>query len=239
MDFLRGPAAQARALYILGDLFEAWIGDDDPSALSDEVAAELRALSDAGVETFFVCGNRDFLLGDDYCRRAGMQRLEEPVFLSGSSLSIALLHGDRLCTDDHDYQRFRARVRDPRWQARILSRPLWWRRILARAARSISRRRNRANRSEIMDVSPQAVVEEFRQQQVQRLIHGHTHRPAVHRLEIDGRSVARIVLGDWHEDRASVARLTDDKIELLALACDGAGQINLSLVDSLSHSVTL
>jgi UDP-2,3-diacylglucosamine hydrolase len=234
---LRGPATRARALYVLGDLFEAWIGDDDSSALAGEVATELRSLSAAGVESFFLCGNRDFLLGDDYCKRAGMQRLKEPVFLSGSALSIALLHGDRLCTDDHDYQRFRARVRDPRWQSRILSRPLWWRRILARLARTISRRRSRAKQHEIMDVNQQAVADEFRQNQVQRLIHGHTHRPAIHRLEIDGRTVARIVLGDWHEDRGSAARLAGDKIELLEIAYDRDGQLNLNPVASQAHSV--
>lgn len=239
LDFLRGPARRARALYILGDLFEVWIGDDGADDLADGVAGDLRELAESGVEVYFLCGNRDFLVGDDYCARAGMQRLQEPVILPDTFPATALLHGDSLCTDDQAYQRFRNRVRDPSWQARTLSRPLWWRRLLARIARSISRRRNRGQPSHILDVNPEAVADSFRRLGVDRLIHGHTHRPAIHRLELDGRVVSRIVLGDWHPGRGSAVRIDPDSsgLELLQIGYNPAGQIHLQMIgeDHASH----
>ncbi|WP_338063052.1 UDP-2,3-diacylglucosamine diphosphatase [Wenzhouxiangella limi] len=231
IDFLRGPVRRCRALYILGDLFEVWIGDDGAGALASEVATELREVAASGVEVYFLCGNRDFLLGDDYCRLAGMRRLEEPVMLPGASPATAMLHGDSLCTDDHDYQRFRARVRDPAWQARALSRPLWWRRLLARLARRISAYRNRGKPDRIMDVNAETVTETFRQLGARRLIHGHTHRPAIHRGHIDQQPVARIVLGDWHGGRGSAVRVDPDGVSLLELGYGAAGEIELSIRD--------
>lgn len=196
------------------------------------MAKELREAAESGVDVYFLCGNRDFLLGEDYCRQAGMQRLQEPVILPGASPATALLHGDSLCTDDHDYQRFRARVRDPAWQARTLSRPLWWRRLLARIARSISQRRNRSKPVRIMDVNPDAVADCFRRLGVERVIHGHTHRPAIHRSRLDGKPVTRIVLGDWQPERGSAVRLGDDGlIELLAIRADPAHGIRTDTVD--------
>lgn len=203
------------------------------------MAEQLRALRESGTDVFFLCGNRDFLLGDDYCRRAGMVRLEEPVILAEAAPSTALLHGDSLCTDDHAYQRFRARVRDPAWQARALSRPLWWRRILARVARTISRRRNRGKPDRIMDVNAAAVADSFRRLGVERLIHGHTHRPAIHRLQVDDRAVARVVLGDWHADRGSLVRLAADEIELLEIERDAAGDVILRRIDRQPEPIAL
>ncbi len=204
------------------------MGDDGADALAGRVAGGLRDLADHGVQIFFVHGNRDFLVGDAYCQRAGMQLVDEPVLLTDCEPATALLHGDTLCTDDVDYQRFRTKVRDPDWQARILSRPLWWRRLLARIARAISRSRNRGKSDEIMDVNSDAVQQCFRDLGIRRLIHGHTHRPGVHQLEIDGQPCERIVLGDWHGERGSVVRVDEDGVDLLLLTRRPDGQIELT-----------
>ena len=193
-----------------------------------KVADGLRQLADHGPEIYFIHGNRDFLLGPAYCERAGMRLLQEPVALPGVEPRSALLHGDILCTDDHDYQRFRARVRNPDWQARILSRPLWWRRLLGRLARAISRRRNRGKSPAIMDVNAHAVSQCFQDLGIQRLIHGHTHRPAVHRLKVNDLDCQRIVLGDWHGERGSVVRVDGDGVDLLLLTRRPDGQIELT-----------
>ena len=184
-------------------------------------------MSESGTTIHFLPGNRDFLLGEDYCRSAGMQLLNEPVLLDDSATRTALIHGDSLCTDDADYQRFRRRVRDPDWQARILSRPLWWRHLLARVARTVSKRRNRGKAPEIMDVSEAAVRQCFRDLGIQRLIHGHTHRPAVHRLEIESGLGERIVLGDWHGQTGSVVEIHGDQVTLMLLRRDGAGDLEM------------
>ena len=176
---------------------------------------------------YFVRGNRDFLLGPAYCRAAGMQALEEPVFVEGLEPRTALIHGDSLCTDDVEYQRFRRRVRHPAWQARLLSRPLWWRRLLARIARGLSKWRNRGKPAEIMDVNADAVRQCFRKLAIDRLVHGHTHRPGLHQLDIDGRARERIVLGDWHGERGSVVELTDQSARLLVLFRDEHGQVQI------------
>ena len=236
IDFLRGPACRARTLYILGDLFEAWIGDDAADALAERVADALRELADHGVQIFFVHGNRDFLLGEEYCRRAGMRLVHEPVRLSETETATALLHGDILCTDDVDYQRFRNTVRNPAWQARILSRPLWWRRLLGRLARAISRRRNRGKSPDIMDVNPEAVQQCFRDLGIQRLVHGHTHRPAIHRLTVAEQPCERIVLGDWHGERGSVARIEGERAELLVLKRRPDDQIVLEPLSNVTHN---
>ena len=198
-QFLRGEARRAKALYILGDLFESWIGDDEDSSLAREVANELAAVRDANVATWFMHGNRDFLLGADYAGRAGMTLLRDPTVIELDGERTLLMHGDTMCTDDVDYQRFRTLVRDPQWQTQFLSRPLADRRAFAEQARGESRRQTAMKANEIMDVNQDAVVSALREHGVDRLIHGHTHRPAVHRFSVDGRAVERIVLGDWYE----------------------------------------
>lgn len=217
-------------MYILGDLFEVWVGDDGADASALAVANGLRELSQQGSAVFFVHGNRDFLIGPRYGEMAGMQLLGEPVLLATIEPATALLHGDTLCTDDHDYQRFRRKVRDPAWQARMLSRPLWWRRLLARVARTLSRKRNRGKPADIMDVNPQAVARSFRELGIQRLVHGHTHRPGIHRLSIDGKPCERIVLGDWHGESGSVLRMDGDQACLMELRRDGTGAVELVVV---------
>ncbi|MGE3298365.1 MAG: UDP-2,3-diacylglucosamine diphosphatase [Porticoccaceae bacterium] len=215
---LRGPARRAAALYLLGDLFESWIGDDDPDPLAAAVAAELAALSASGVPVYFQHGNRDFLLGRDYARRAGMQLLDEQHRIDLYGVPTVLLHGDTLCSDDHAYQRLRQEWRDAAWQASFLAQTLDQRRAFAARARAESRAHTAAAASAIMDVNTDAVRDCFRQHQATRIIHGHTHRPATHPpQDIDGRACQRIVLGDWHR-AGSVLRVDETSVELLDLA---------------------
>ena len=199
-DWIAGlDAGSTRALYILGDLFEAWVGDDedDPELLT--VPASLRALAERGVPVFTMRGNRDFLLGSGFERASGSRLLEDPARIELQGRSVLLMHGDTLCTDDHDYQAFRARVRDPGWQATMLSRPLEERRRIAAELRAQSERSTAGKRPEIMDVNPEAVAAAFRDHDVDLIIHGHTHRPAIHESVVDGRPRWRIVLGDWYD----------------------------------------
>ncbi|MDX1606830.1 MAG: UDP-2,3-diacylglucosamine diphosphatase [Candidatus Competibacterales bacterium] len=205
VDFLQRRAGTADALYILGDLFEAWIGDDDDDPLGEQVAGALRRLSEAGTPVHFVHGNRDFLLGDDYARRSGMHLLPETRVIDLHGTPTLILHGDTLCTDDADYQAFRAKVRDPEWQRRILALPLEQRRAMASQLREDSRRATRLKPEDITDVNPQAVTAALRTHGVRHMIHGHTHRPAVHRLTVDGDEARRYVLGDWYEQGSVLA----------------------------------
>jgi len=216
--FLDGEARDADALYILGDLFEAWVGDDDPSAAGDVVARKLRALADSGVPVFFIRGNRDFLLGEDYARRAGARILPDPAVVMLHGEPTLVLHGDLLCTDDTAYQQFRAQTRDPRWQSEFLAQPLTTRLAFAERARAASKARygelQASGQSEaITDVTPATVREWFKRYGVRRMIHGHTHRPAMHD-EADG--CKRIVLGDWYE-QGSLLRVDADGARLESL----------------------
>jgi UDP-2,3-diacylglucosamine hydrolase len=215
--FIGGEAREADALYILGDLFEAWVGDDDPSETGALVADTLRALRDAGVPVYFMRGNRDFLLGGDYARRAGMTILPDPAVVMLYGTPALLTHGDLLCTDDTAYQQFRAQTRDPAWQAHFLAQPLPGRLAFAQQARAASKAHQGGLQAEgtmeaITDASPATVEDTFVRYGIDRIIHGHTHRPAVH--ETGGGT--RIVLGDWYE-QGSVLRVTPDSAELSAL----------------------
>ena len=220
-DFIDREACGARALYILGDLFEAWVGDDDPSEVGAFIAGKLHALHEGGVPVFFVRGNRDFLLGDDYARRAGMTILPDPVVVLLDRKPTVLMHGDLLCTDDVAYQSFRTQTRDPAWQAKFLSQPLAARLAFAQQARAASQAhqsglRDAGTMELITDVAPQAVDATFARFGIDTLIHGHTHRPAVHALEVQGKACRRIVLGDWYE-QGSVLRVEDGEMALSAL----------------------
>jgi len=206
-QFARLLATEARAadaLYILGDLFESWIGDDDDAPLAAHVADNLRALHDAGVPVYFMHGNRDFLLGEDYARRAGMVLLPDPTIVDLNGERILLMHGDTLCSDDVEYQKFRTLVRNPEWQQAFLAKPLAERRAFAAVARGESGRHTAMKAAEIMDVNPLAVLAALRTHGVRKLIHGHTHRPATHRLDLDGATAERIVLGDWYEQSSAL-----------------------------------
>jgi UDP-2,3-diacylglucosamine hydrolase len=216
--FVDEEARGADALYILGDLFEAWVGDDDPSEAGAFVASKLRALRDAGVPVRFIRGNRDFLLGDEYARRAGMEILPDPAVVPLYGQPVLLMHGDLLCSDDTAYQAFRAQTRDPRWQAQFLAQPLPARLAFAQQARAASKAHQSGLQSlgameTITDATPATIADTFARYGVDRIIHGHTHRPKVH--EGDGGGT-RIVLGDWYE-QGSVLRVDPDRFELASL----------------------
>lgn len=206
----------ADALYILGDLVEAWIGDDDDAELPARIAAATRAVSDSGIPVYFIAGNRDFLLGEDFARRAGILLLDDGTVHEIEGRRTLLMHGDVLCTDDVAYQAVRQQVRQPQWQAQILGMPLAARRAFAAKAREDSRAHTGSTMETIMDVNAAAVAEVMRAAGVTRLIHGHTHRPAIHRFDLDGHSAERIVLGDWYE-QGSLLRVTGNDIELSGL----------------------
>lgn len=216
LAFLAQEAAHAQALYILGDLFEAWVGDDDADPDKARVCAGLKALTEAGVACFALHGNRDFLLGGGFCARSGCQLLSDPVVAQFDGEDVLLTHGDALCIDDHPYQELRTLVRDPAWQRRFLALPRAHRELLADEARAGSRRHTARTVPNIMDVNAGAVRHAFRATRVQRMIHGHTHRPGVHELEVDGRRAQRIVLGAWYE-QGSYLRAENGRYELIEL----------------------
>lgn len=204
LAFLRRDARQADALYILGDLFEAWIGDDDPNPLHAEIAAALRELSQLGIPCFFIHGNRDFLLGKRFAAASGMQLLPEEQLLKIYGRRILIMHGDTLCTDDEGYQRFRRKVHQRWLQKLFLALPLFIRQRIALKMRVGSKQANSSKATEIMDVNAAAVTQTLRRHQVYCLIHGHTHRPAVHQLIVDGQPAERVVLGAWHNEGSMI-----------------------------------
>lgn len=197
--FLRHRAVQAEALYILGDLFEMWIGDDDPAPLAREVCTALIELRVGGTEVFLQHGNRDFAIGRQFCRETGATLLDEPTLIRVQGQKILLMHGDSLCIDDKAYQRFRRLVRNPMLLALLKRLPLKLRRELAAGGRKQSVAANRNKPEAIMDVNPRAVIETMEVHQAPVLIHGHTHRPGEHRVELSFGSGRRLVLGDWDQ----------------------------------------
>lgn len=215
LRFLRGEAKSADALYILGDLFEAWIGDDDPNPLHREMAAAIHALVDSGVPCYFIHGNRDFLIGKRYARECGMTLLPEEQVLDLYGRKVLIMHGDTLCTDDTGYLAFRAKVHTPWIQKVFLALPLFIRNRIAARMRAGSKAANSSKSMTIMDVNPQAVVRVMEKHDVQWLIHGHTHRPDVHSLIANGQPAHRVVLGAWHTE-GSMVKVTPEGVELIA-----------------------
>ena len=204
LAFLAGPAREADALYILGDLFEAWIGDDDPNPYYAQMKAAIRELSDSGVPVFFMHGNRDFMIGPQFATEAGVTLLDDPHPIELHGENVLLSHGDALCTDDVEYQKVRAMTRNPDWQAMMLSRSIEERIAFAVQAREQSLARGESMTEEIADVNQEAVEETLRDSGADILLHGHTHRPAVHPFHVGDRPVHRIVLGDWYEQGSMV-----------------------------------
>lgn len=198
LDFLRERASRAHALYILGDLFEVWIGDDAIHPAYPPVLSALRELA-ARVPVHVMHGNRDFLMGDAFAQSSGCRLLAEPAVIELNGERTLLMHGDVLCTDDVEYQRFRAHVRRPETQRRFLDMTIEQRIATARQFRDASRERSRYKTEEIMDVNQEAVAATMRAHGVRLFIHGHTHRPAIHDFDLDGREARRLVLGDWYE----------------------------------------
>ena len=199
LEFLSAHAARAETLYILGDLFESWVGDDDRSEAALTVCAALKRLTDHGLPCFVLHGNRDFLLGSGFGERTGCRLLTDPVVAELDGERVLITHGDALCTDDHSYQELRSIVRRSDVQRRFLALPLGARETLANEVRAGSRRHTARTVPTIMDVNAEAVARAFRAAGVRRMIHGHTHRPGVHDLTVDGASAQRIVLGAWYE----------------------------------------
>ena len=199
--FARGPAREAAAIYILGDLFDAWIGDDQrDEPFARAVVQSLRGVSDAGVALHIARGNRDLLLGEDFARATGATLLPEQSIVDLAGTMTLLSHGDELCTDDAAYQRYRTWSRHPRLRRQLLRLPYRVRRRIAAWLRRKSRAATARKPESILDVNPRAVEQAFRDADVARIIHGHTHRPARHASVVDGRPRERLVLADW-EDR--------------------------------------
>ena len=199
MSFTTGIAAQAEALYILGDLFEYWVGDDDDGALGLQTAAALYTLADSGTRVFLMQGNRDVLISATFAARCGATLIADPLLMDLHGTSTLLTHGDALCTDDADYQRFRTYARDPDNQARFLAQPLAARREQMLGMRAQSEASKQQKTETIMDVAPVAVENLLRRHDYPRLIHGHTHRPARHVHQLDGHTCERWVLNDWYQ----------------------------------------
>ncbi len=199
LRFLFNQASKAEALYILGDLFEIWIGDDDDSDFVVHIKEALQRYSASGVPTYFLHGNRDFLVGEQFAEDTGITLLEEITVVDLYDEKVLLAHGDTLCTLDLEYQEFRSQVRSQAWQAQVLSQPLAVRRQMAAELREKSQSMNAMKAEDIMDVTPEEVISLMEAEGVQKMIHGHTHRPNRHRVDLGENTGERVVLGDWGE----------------------------------------
>jgi UDP-2,3-diacylglucosamine hydrolase len=219
-DFLAGPAMHAESLYLLGDIFEYWAGDDDlETPFNADVAAALHRLADAGVKVYWMAGNRDFLAGQGFAQAAGLTLLAEPHVADFKGTRVALVHGDAQCTGDTTYMAFRAQVRDPAWQQQFLAMPLSQRKAIIAGLREGSRSAHAGKPVEIMDVAPPAVAALHDASGADTVIHGHTHRPALHQ---EGRR-RRFVLPDWELD--------DDPVRGGWIAIDADGNITRHALD--------
>ncbi len=201
LRFLQGRAQQAEALYILGDLFEVWVGDDIEDSYSKTIIAALRAASESGLKIHLMHGNRDFAIGQQFATAAGVTLLPDPYNLILPEWSFVLSHGDALCLDDHAYMAYRAKVRDPAWQEKMRAKPRWMRALLGRYIRWRSARRKQDHAYVYADLQAAATEDFLRDHGYCTFIHGHTHQPAKHDHIVDGIHVERWVLSDWHEDR--------------------------------------
>lgn len=214
LRFLKNDAPQAQHLYILGDLFEAWIGDDDDSAFLTNIAEALASLSALGTTIYYIHGNRDFLLGQRFAKKSTMILLPEVDLIDLYGESVVIMHGDTLCTRDIDYQKFRKKSRSWWWQAMIKSLPLFVRKKIAADYRKKSATATAFKSQDIMDVTPDEVVKSLENYHSQLLIHGHTHRPAVHELIANNQQAKRVVLGDWYEQGAWL-KVTPTSMQLM------------------------
>ena len=205
IEFLKTDAMEADDLYILGDLFEAWVGDDDPNAHYHKIKNAIRKVVDKGVPVYFMHGNRDFMIGRQFANETGVEILKDPYPVTMYGQKALLSHGDAMCLDDVQYQRVRTMVRNPDWQASMLAKPLKERLRIAEEARRQSLERTLNLSMNIMDVSEDEVKRVIKEHGVDVLLHGHTHRPDVHTVDLGNRKAKRIVLGDWYQ-QGSVLR---------------------------------
>ena len=208
VDFCSGRAEQAESLYVLGDLFDAWIGDDNDAPPYPEVRAALKQVSDSGTGVFIQHGNRDFLIGETFCAQTGAVMLPEEAVVDLYGTRTLLMHGDTLCTDDLAYQAARRMLRDPAFISDFLAKPLAQRAAIAAQYRKQSGEATSLLPADIMDVNASAVSAAMDRHGVRRLIHGHTHREAWHEFDSDGRTLERIVLGEWHARRGPYLSVT-------------------------------
>lgn len=203
------------ALYILGDFFEVWVGDDYVTPLSKEVAARLKQISDNATPVYFIHGNRDFIIRDKYAKQAGITLLPEQTVINLYGTPTVVLHGDEMCTQDTEYQNFRKKARGWWWPRLMLALPLWYRRSVAKKAREKSKQNQAGKSLEILDVTQEAVLDVFAKHQVKNMIHGHTHRPNVHHYKEQGTELTRTVLGDWYT-QGSYLVVTPDSQKLVS-----------------------
>ena len=214
LSFLKNDAPKAQTLYILGDLFEYWIGDDDKNPFVVEVANALKTVNSLGTNIYFIHGNRDFLLGKRYAKSCGMQLLPETDMIDLYGKPVLIMHGDTLCTRDIAYQAFRKKSRSWWWQAIVKNLPLFVRKNIAENYRKKSASATALKSQEIMDVTETEVISELELHKSQLLIHGHTHRPNIHHIQANNKTAQRIVLGDWYEQGAWL-KVTPNSVELL------------------------
>lgn len=210
LSFLENQAKQAGTVYILGDLFDAWVGDDDNTPPNKKIKAQLRQLTDSGTKVYLQRGNRDFLLGRQFCAETGVSLLADYKVIALNGVKTLLTHGDLLCTDDFPYQAFRKQSHSKEWRQNVLSKPLFIRLVAARWYRFRSHFHKRNKAQYIMDVNQKTVHDLMKKKGCLRLIHGHTHRPAIHNFEIDEKSAQRFVLADWKKDSAQLLRWNKD-----------------------------
>ncbi len=213
MTFMRTEAKNADALYVLGDLFEFWVGDDDKTSFANQIRSEFKNLTDSGVAVFFIQGNRDFLLGERFCKQTGVTLLEDVCTIDLYGTRAVILHGDTLCTDDVDYQKFRKTVHQP-WLQWVFNHIPWFikKKIVAKVQTDI-RDDKKSKPMDIMDVNQNEVEQVMSQYSVDLMIHGHTHRPNTHVFDVDGKSKTRIVLGDWYT-QGSILHVDYNRLEL-------------------------
>ena len=206
ISFLANQAQEASALYILGDLFDAWIGDDDNTPPNKRVKEKIKQLTDSGTQVFLQQGNRDFLIGQQFCKETGITLLDDYAVIDIFGAKTLLTHGDLLCSDDIPYQAFRKKSHTTEWKQNVLSKPLIIRLLAARWYRFRSLLHKRKKSQDIMDVNQQTVIDVLIEHDCLRLIHGHTHRPDIHDLKVNDQSAQRFVLADWKKDSASLLR---------------------------------
>tara|TARA_B000000477_G_scaffold23378_1_gene20096 strand:+ start:207 stop:935 length:729 start_codon:yes stop_codon:yes gene_type:complete len=209
---------QNDSLYILGDLFESWIGDDNVSELSQYISDRLLMLSERNISVAIMHGNRDFLIGEDFCKASSIKLINDPRIIEIDTKKVMLTHGDELCTDDKEYQAFRSVVRNPLWQKDFLNFPISKREKIAGEAKDASKDSKENKAMEIMDVNTDAVLKAFNDQNIEIMIHGHTHRPNIHKVSNEGKNLTRYVLGDWSKNSAIILKWNEAEVELMDLA---------------------